>query len=169
MLDAISENELEDQSEAETQNNERSAFAPGTEIRFNPDLIEKLKLHHQALWELYDQLKDAFKLDNLSLLQQKLKEFRISFMDHILTENVSLYVYLSKYYSDDQSLVDLVKKTRSEMDVIGKNVRAFLLKYETMDADGNTFDVFSEDLESAITELEHRIATVEESIYPLYQ
>ena len=89
-------------------------------------------------------------------------------MQHILTENVSLYVYLTKFYGDDKSTVDLVKQTRSEMDKVGKTVRAFMQKYETMDVDDSMFATFSEGLESVIQELDKRIATVEKSIYPLY-
>ena len=147
---------------------EDSTFAPGTKIRYNPDLIETLKRNHQACWELYGQIKAAAKSDDRPLIQQKLKEFRISFMQHILTENVSLYVYLTKFYGDDKSTVDLVKKTRSEMDKVGKTVRAFMQKYETMDVEDSMFATFSEGLESVIQELDKRIATVEKSIYPLY-
>ena len=150
------------------QNGEEPTFAPGTEIRYNPDLIETLKRNHQVFWELYEQIKTASIADDRPLIQQKLKEFRMSFMQHILTENVSLYVYLSKFYGDDKSTVDLVKKTRSEMDKIGKTVRAFMQKYETMDVDDSMFATFSEGLESVIQELDKRITTVETSIYPLY-
>lgn len=150
------------------QNKEKSTFAPGTEIRHNPDLIETLKRNHQVLWEIYGQIKAASNSDDRPLIQQKLKEFRMSFMEHILTENVSLYVYLSKFYGEDKSTVDLVKKTRSEMDKIGKTVRAFMQKYETMDVDDSMFSTFFESLESVIQELDKRISTVETSIYPLY-
>lgn len=150
------------------QNKEESTFAPGTEIRYNPDLIETLKHNHQAFWEIYGQIKAASNSDDRPLIQQKLKEFRMSFMEHILTENVSLYVYLSKFYGDDKSTADLVKKTRSEMDKVGKTVRAFMQKYETMDVDDSMFATFSEGLELVIQELDKRITTVETSIYPLY-
>lgn len=150
------------------QNKEKSTFAPGTEISYNPDLIETLKHNHQVFWEIYGQIKAALNSDDRPLIQQKLKEFRMSFMEHILTENVSLYVYLSKFYGDDKSTVDLVKKTRNEMDKIGKMVRAFMQKYETMDVDDSMFATFSEGLESVIQELDKRITTVETSIYPLY-
>lgn len=160
--------EADDKFTEVQQNKEEFTFAPGTEIRYNPNLIETLKRNHQVFWELYGQIKAAANSDDRPLIQQKLKEFRISLMEHILTENVSLYVYLSKFYGDDESTVDLVKKTRSEMDKIGKMVRAFMQKYETMDVDDSMFATFSEGLESVIQELDKRIATVEASIYPLY-
>jgi hypothetical protein len=112
----------------ETDTEDR-AFAPGTKIRYNPNLIETLKRNHQVFWEFYGQIKSALNSDNRPLIQQKLKEFRISFMDHILSENVSLYVYLCKIYADDESKVNFIKSTRSGMDSIGKEVRAFMKKF----------------------------------------
>lgn len=143
--------------------------APGTEIRYNPNLIEKLEGDHQELLGLYGEIKAAFDSNNYSLVTEKLKALKRGFMDHILVENVSLYVYMKSSFQGDEANIELVQGFRSEMDEIGKVVRAFLLKYETIGVDEDLAHSFGEDLAGIGEALVARIEREEGTLYPLYQ
>lgn len=143
--------------------------APGTEIRYNPNLINKLKTDHQALLGIYGEIKAAFDASNYPLVTEKLKALKSGFMDHILVENVSLYVYMKSSFHDDEGNLELVQGFRSEMDGIGKVVRAFLLKYEMIGVDEDLASSFGHDLAGIGEALVARIEREENTLYPLYQ
>jgi len=143
--------------------------APGTTIRYNPNLINKLKGDHQALLGIYGEIKSAADSANYPLATQKLKELKRGFMDHILIENVSLYVYMKNSFKGDEANVELVQSFRNEMDGIGKVVRAFILKYETIGVDANLASSFAHDLKDIGAALVARIEREEGTLYPLYQ
>ena len=143
--------------------------APGTEIRYNPNLINKLKTDHQNLLSIYGEINEAFTAKNYPLVTEKLKALKRGFMDHILVENVSLYVYMKNSFRDDEENVELVQDFRSEMDGIGKVVRAFIMKYETIGIDADLAASFGEELAGIGEALVARIEREEGTLYPLYQ
>ncbi len=156
-------------SNAVEQQNHTHAAAPGTEIRYNANLVPKLKNDHQTLLGLYGEVNTAFEANNFSLVKEKLREFKHGFLDHILVENVSLYVYMKSSFKDDEANVELIQEFRSEMDGIGKVVRAFLLKYETIGVDNDLAASFAHDLAGIGAALVARIEREESTLYPLYQ
>ncbi len=89
-------------------------------------------------------------------------------MDHILIENVSLYVYMKRKFIDDDINTELVTDFRKEMDGIGKVVRAFIVKYETIGLDNTFATSFEKDLADIGTALVARIEREEQTLYPLY-
>ncbi len=145
------------------------AAAPGTKICYNPNLIPKLEGDHQTLFGIYGEIKEASDLANYSLVKDKLKEFKQGFLDHILIENVSLYVYMKNALHDDEESVDLVQEFRSEMNEIGKVVRAFILKYETIGVNQDLASSFAQDLAGIGQALVDRIEREEGTLYPLYE
>ena len=143
--------------------------APGTEIRYNPNLVNKLEDDHQELLGIFGEINEAFAVADYSLVTDKLKEFKRGFLDHILVENVSLYVYMKSAFHDDEANIDLIQEFRSEMDGIGKVVRAFLLKYETIGVDKDLASSFGAELAGIGEALVARIKREEGTLYPLYQ
>ena len=143
--------------------------APGTQIRYNPNLISKLEGDHQSLLEIFGEISTALSATDFPLVLEKLKEFKRGFLDHILVENVSLYVYMKSSLNEDEGNIDLVQEFRSEMDGIGKAVRAFLLKYETIGVDKSVAPSFAEELGGIGEALVARIQREEGTLYPLYQ
>lgn len=160
-------------TKVETENNATEqqvhAFAPGTEIRYNPNLVEKLEDDHQDLLRIFGEINAAFADNDYSQVTENLKEFKHGFLDHILVENVSLYVYMKSAFSDDEANIELVQEFRSEMDGIGKAVRAFLLKYETIGIDKDLAASFENELAGIGEALVARIEREESTLYPLYQ
>lgn len=170
MFDFLKKNN-KPQKNVDTSNdsNQGHVSAPGTEIRFNPNLIEKLTSDHQKLLGIFGEINAAFSAANYSLVKTKLQEFKRGFMDHILVENVSLYVYMKNSLDGDDMNMDLVKGFRSEMDEIGKVVRAFIMKYETIGVDEDLAASFGTDLSGIGEALVARIEREEGTLYPLYQ
>ena len=140
-----------------------------SEIRYNPNLIGKLEYDHQALLEIFGEINAAETAANYPLVTDKLKEFKQGFLDHILIENVSLYVYMKSSFKDDEGNIGLVQEFRSEMDGIGKAVRAFILKYEMIGINKDVAPSFTEDLGGIGEALVARIQREEGTLYPLYQ
>jgi hypothetical protein len=145
-----------------------NAASRGNQLSYNPNLIEKLKGDHQVLLGVYGEIKAASDARNFPLVIEKLQELKRGFMDHILTENVSLYVYMKNSFNDDDASLELVQGFRSEMDGIGKVVRAFITKYETIGVDSDLAASFAEDLAGIGAALVARIEREEGTLYPLY-
>ena len=156
----VSENRREEQQEVRT--------APGTQISYAPDLIDKLKGDHQTLLAIYGEINAAFEAGNYTLVTDKLKAFKLALMDHLLTENVRLYIYLARSFAQDELNGELVKGFRGEMDQIAKVVMAFLSRYETLGVDKELAASFGKDLEGIGAALVGRIEREEGTLYPLY-
>jgi len=161
--------DVQDNSGSQQVASHSHAAAPGTEIRYNPNLIGKLEDDHQALLKIFGEINAAVTAANYSLVAEKLKEFKRGFLDHILVENVSLYVYMKSSFKDDEGNIGLVQEFRSEMDEIGKAVRAFILKYETIGINKDVVTSFAEELGGIGEALVARIQREEGTLYPLYQ
>ncbi len=142
--------------------------APGTQIRYSPELIGKLKDDHKALFVIFGQIKKASDSGNYSVVVKKLKEFKTAITDHLLTENVNLYIYLGRSLSNDEMNDQLVRGFRSEMNQIAKVVIAFLTKYETIGVNKALAASFDKELGEIGAALVERIEREESTLYPLY-
>lgn len=144
------------------------ACAPGTQIRYAPELIDKLQDDHQLLLQIFGQINTAFSASDYKLVTKRLKEFKTALMDHLLTENVRLYIYLSRSFATDDVNSDLVQGFRTEMNGIAKAVMTFLTRYETIGVDETLAETFSKDLKDIGEALVARIDREENTLYPLY-
>ena len=145
-----------------------TSAAPGTQIHFVPDLIDNLEEDHKILLTTFGQIKTAFEANNYKIVKQKLTQFRRALTDHLLTENVRLYIYLDHSFSADDMNGQLVRSFRSEMNDIAKAVMAFLNKYEKIDLNSPLASSFGTDLEHIGAALVERIKREENTLYPLY-
>lgn len=142
--------------------------APGTEISYNPDLINNLKHDHQELLGIYADIQSAFEKKDYALVKTKLNDFRSGLQNHLLTENVRLYIYLDHQLSNDETNSQLIKGFRREMDGIGRAVMGFLGKYETIGVDEDLAEHFATDFKTIGEVLGARIEKEESVLYPLY-
>ncbi|NIP74050.1 MAG: hemerythrin domain-containing protein [Gammaproteobacteria bacterium] len=142
--------------------------APGTDIRFDPDLINQLKGDHQALLKLYGEIKSAFDAQKYDTVAKKLGDFRSALQAHLLTENIRLYIYLSHMFKSDDINFELVRGFRKEMDGIAKAVMDFLKKYDAIGVDPKLAPDFAKDFAGIGEVLGARIQKEEKTLYPLY-
>lgn len=145
------------------------AAAPGTAIRYHPELIGQLKHDHQALLALFGSIQAAFREGRLQAVVEHLDAFRAAIQSHLLIENVRLYIYLEHQLANDAASHQLIHDFRHEMDGIGKAVVGFLAKYRDLIRDTNLAASFGRDLEAVGKVLVDRIQREEATLYPLYE
>ena len=142
--------------------------APGTQIRFSPDLVDSLKDDHQSLLGLYGEINTAFNEKRYDDVSSQLLTFKSGLNAHLLTENVRLYIYLQHALSSDPSSSELIHGFRKEMDEIAKVAIGFLRKYEAIGVDEDLAAHFAADFATIGKVLVERIEKEENTLYPLY-
>lgn len=147
---------------------QRQAGAPGTSIYFDPQLIDALQADHRMLLDIYKSIDAAKSAGDLSAIQTRLDQFRMLIQDHLLKENVRLYVYLERVLKDDPTSHQLMHEFRHEMDGIGRVVVGFLTKYRDIASHPELVDDFTRDFAAIGQALVARIRREESTLYPMY-
>lgn len=142
--------------------------APGTQIRYSPDLIASLQNDHQTLLNLYGEINTAFAEKRYADVSAMLTTFRGGLNAHLLTENVRLYIYLDRSLAGDATSHELIHGFRKEMDDIAKVALGFLRKYEAIGVDEDLAGHFATDFATIGKVLVERIQKEENTLYPLY-
>ncbi|MCK4707062.1 MAG: hemerythrin domain-containing protein, partial [Gammaproteobacteria bacterium] len=107
---------------------EESYAVGGTNIRYQPALIESMKSDHVKLLDLYTDIQMASETKNFKKVAAILNDFRGELEDHLLKENVNLYIYLTHLLKSDAMNSELIAKFRKEMDGIASVALKFLAK-----------------------------------------
>lgn len=145
------------------------ASAPGTRIHHDSALIVGLKDDHQLLLQIFGSIGNAAKAGDLAEVEKRLGHFKTVLMDHLLKENIRLYVYLEHMLVEDPPSHQLMHEFRHEMDAIGKAVVAFLGKYKTIASQPELATAFAGDLAAIGEALVARIRREEDTLYPMYR
>jgi hemerythrin-like domain-containing protein len=142
--------------------------APGTQIRYSPELIDSLQQDHQTLLGLYGDINTAFEEKRYADVSAMLITFKSGLNAHLLTENIRLYIYLEHALVGDTISSELIHGFRKEMDEIAKVALGFLKKYETIGVDEDLAAHFAIDFATIGRVLVERIQKEENTLYPLY-
>lgn len=145
-----------------------AGYAPGTQIHHDPQLIEALKEDHRLLLDIFHAIDEARRQGDLMTVQTRLNHFRTVLQDHLLKENVRLYVYLEHVLKGDPTSHALMHEFRHEMDAIGRTVVGFLAKYKEIGLHPEMSDGFVADLAAVGQALVARIRREEDTLYPMY-
>jgi iron-sulfur cluster repair protein YtfE (RIC family) len=142
------------------------AYAPGTKIAFDPELVDGLKDDHQKLLELYTKVCAFYDKQDLDNLRTNLLSFKVELTSHLLRENTKLYVYLKSKFDSDPNNRELVTDMQREMGKIGHDVFQFLRDASQPDM---VFDSqFKAQLDQIGAILVTRIKAEEDMLYELY-
>lgn len=144
------------------------AAAPGTAITYDAALIPALTNEHRQLVEVYKQVHAALARSDMGGVRQRLLQFRGSLQEHLLKENVKLYVYLARHLASDEDSSQLVNDMRREMMGIGRVVMDFLRKYTETPIDPSQAAQFKTELDGIGAALVQRIEREESALYTLY-
>lgn len=144
-------------------------YARGTRIRYDEGLVDKLMDDHQRLLKIYTEITDAAENRNFEVLAERLNRFRIELTDHLLTENVKLYVFLDRSVEDDEMNSELIRSFRREMDQIGKVVMEFLRRYLLHGVSSLNVADFQAEFIKIGEVLGDRITREESTLYIMYQ
>lgn len=138
-------------------------------IAFYPELIKDLVGDHRHLFQLHDSIKESFTRRDLASVSSNLQEFGMLVRNHLLTENMRLYIYLQQKMAGDEINTTLVRSFRKEMDGIGKNVLDFLEKYKEIEKKSEAdLASFADELDQIGIVVSTRMKREEQTLYPLY-
>lgn len=140
-----------------------------TTIKYNPILIDTLKLEHKRLLEIYTDILEALRVQNFTLASKKLTEFGQGLRAHLLREHIELYVYLEYMLAHDSETFKKMHALRAEMDGISAKVMAFLHAHENDKLNLTTVDSFKKEFFAVGKILSSRIEREEKSLYTLYK
>jgi len=143
--------------------------APGTEIYYHEELVPELLDDHKRLLELFAEIGREYAAERFTQLPLMLRDFGTLLREHLLKENVKLYIYLKHTLADDAESAALTQGFRSEMHGINRTVTRFLSHYILDDWDEQRRKQFGADLDAIGKVLAKRIETEESVLYPLYQ
>jgi len=139
-----------------------------TGISYKPQLIENLKADHVNLLDIYNDIKLASEDKNFQEVEDYLIIFRNELEDHLLKENINLYIYLSHLLKDDSSNSGVIASFRKEMDAIASIVLKFLAKYESIETDVGLQEGFAKEFGVIGEVLGTRIQREESTLYTFY-
>lgn len=143
--------------------------APASDgIAYDESLIDTFQAEHQGLLKLFGIIKTAAEQGDFKLVQVKLKQFTSILRGHLLTENVKLYVYLSKELAHDPENKEIIMSFRREMMQIGKVVNQFVTTYDRPLWSLDMRQHFLPELLAIGEVLVERIEREENTLYPLY-
>ncbi len=144
------------------------ASAPGTHIHYDPHLVARLVEDHRRMEGLFGGILEASGQRDESRLVPLLGAFGSAMRDHLLTENVRFYIYLQ--HTGDPEQAALVSGFQHEMRGIGKVLTSFLFRHSEREEWGEAaWSEFARELDEIAQVLTRRIATEENTLYPLYQ
>lgn len=137
-------------------------------ISYDHDLIDTFQAEHQSLLRLFGDIRKAAEEEDYKIVHVKLKKFTSILRGHLLTENVKLYVYLSKELAHDPENKEIIMSFRREMMQIGKVVNRFVTVYDRPLWSLDMRQDFLPELIAIGEILIERINREENTLYPLY-
>lgn len=137
-------------------------------ISYDQSLIDQFEAEHQSLISLFGKIKTSAESQDFKGVQKYLKKFTSVLRGHLLTENVKLYVYLSKALANDIENKEIMMTFRQEMMQIGRVVNQFVTRYEQTIWDNDMKANFLDELLAIGDVLVRRIEQEESVLYPLY-
>lgn len=150
-------------------NEGEARYAKGTTIRYDESLVDKLKTDHQELLAQFSEMTLAVEISAYDKCNEILGRFKARLTDHLLIENVKLYVFLDCHLESDGMNATLVRNFRQEMDKIGKVVMDFLRRYQKLTVSAANAAEFKRELAAIGNVLVDRINREEATLYSMYE
>jgi regulator of sigma D len=151
------------------QHNTRQPCAPGTNIVFDPLLIRRLQSDHQRMLGIFTQTQMLLTTHVYEGVKRKLGELRITLQDHLMTANVKLYVYISRFLSNDEEKAAMLNDYRRNMQSNSSQIMDFLRTYSSVKLDDAVAKTFQVELLVIGSALVQRIELEQSTLFPLYR
>jgi len=148
--------------------NDGNQYAPGTQLPYDPALISRFEGHHQALFKLVDAIEKSAENQSYNQLKKQLVTFRGALQEHLLEENLKLYVYLTRCLNHDPVNVQLVDGMKVEMNQIASKVIDFLNQFIEGHIGEDNLATFNEGFSKMKAVLAERVQREENTLYTLY-
>lgn len=145
-----------------------SGCAPGSEIRYHADLVERLHGQHVVLQDLCGVVREHAVNDRFTDAHAALESFRRALMAHLMEENVKLYTYLSICLAQDPERREALQSMKGEMGRIGIRVLSFFQAYAGSGITRDNKHQFLAELGDIVAALAGRIEQEETSLFGMY-
>src|SRR5699024_856858 len=155
-------------SVSQRRENDGNQYASGTQLAYDSALISRFEGHDQALFKLVDAIEKSAENQSYDQLKKQLVTFRGALQEHLLEENLKLYVYLTRCLNHDPVNSQLVDGMKTEMNQIASKVVSFLNQFIEGHIGVDNIGKFSQEFERIKGVLSERIRREETSLYTLY-
>jgi len=142
--------------------------APGTEIRYDPALPNRLADEHRVIMGLIDTITETENGGDYRLITAQIGRLSITVRQHFVMENIQFYTYLDRLYANHAEFSPLIKETRREANTASRMVSGFLSDYRDGDWDHSRKCRLRKDLHLLRRGLRKRIHTEENDLSLLY-
>jgi hypothetical protein len=150
---------------ARTWNNGR---IPGTQIRFDPQLVETLIAEHHELLAACERLEIACNKERVAQIADQLQAIEDHLRQHRIQEDVKLMIFVEKRYSDNDEMAALLSMFRKERDSMKRQLSEFFAKYALLRECPSLVADLREDVGKAIKLIVGMIEAEEQNFFPLY-
>lgn len=147
---------------------ESNNVAPGTKIGYDPTLVDRLIDDHKEMIAMYQRIQADLDSKHYFDIVDHFANLKRILQDHLLTENVRLYVYISHHLESDEANYELIRDFRREMGKISKTVMEFMRKYTEQPVTSANVEKFRTEFEHIGAVLTERIQREESMLYTLY-
>lgn len=145
---------------------EPKVYVKGAKIAYYPNLIEEFKKEHAQLFSLYTEIVKNYEQTQIDKVSSNLKEFKRVLVDHLMKENILLYIFLKYLYVENIEHKNFAYKMQKEMTIIGNSVFDFIQRTTSDSFEYNR--EFKSELDAIGVALTERVELEESSLYNLY-
>ncbi|MEN4052869.1 MULTISPECIES: hemerythrin domain-containing protein [Sulfurimonas] len=135
-------------------------------LNYDNKLIKKFHKDHEKLIKAITKISKALEKNEEKKAKTFLKQFKTEILGHFMEEDIKLYRYLKKYYTNSSETMELVQQFEGSIKTIQKDVIKFL---DTYTQENKPLDkAFETKFYAIVDELGTRIKTEENNLYTLY-
>jgi len=102
---------------------------PGTQIRFDHNLVNTLKAEHQEILAACERLEITCGTGRVSQIADQLQSLEEQLRQHRMQEDVKLMIFIEKRYSDNDQMAILLSMFRKERDSLKRELSEFFPKF----------------------------------------
>lgn len=138
-------------------------------VEYDPRLIDSLLHDHAELRHLFGRIGGAARSGGAKEIQALLLDFKSRLEAHVLTESLRFYDVVEQAVLDQPDVATMVHAFRHEMNDIERTAIDFVKKYRACRFTPEQRSEFAMDYAVVERQLDHRLATEEDSLYRLYR
>jgi hypothetical protein len=144
------------------------ARAPGTQIRFDPDLVDNLSAEHHALLTACEELEIACAKARVAQVVSRLRALEEQIGRHRVQEDVKLMIFIEKHNAERDGVAALLALIRRERDLVRKQLSETIKKYALPENAKAPAQEISRDVGEVIHLIARLIDREENDLFPLY-
>lgn len=146
MFSKVLKNLRFDKNSADQATAGRGAYAPNTEIAYNPSLVQELKLKNRTILAGFTLLKNILRKNDVEGSRSILIQLKRLLLDHFIKENISLYVYIKTLAKNNVQISRKLKELKRQMDGVQATIFLFFNTYLDIELTVDKLHALNEEL-----------------------